>query len=82
MLDQTRSLLKGSPKAGNKNSRNDGERWCYRERIATSFAKSTLNAVVNRRFAKKQQMQWSKKGVLAPANPRGRVVRRSIDMPS
>jgi hypothetical protein len=41
---------------------NYGERWRYGERIATSFAESTVNTVVSKRFAKKQQMQWSKKG--------------------
>lgn len=41
---------------------NYGERWRYGERIATSFAESTVNAILSKRFAKKQQMQWSKKG--------------------
>jgi len=29
---------------------------------STAFVESTVNLVVSRRFAKKQQMQWSKKG--------------------
>jgi hypothetical protein len=33
-----------------------------RERISTAFVESTVNRVVSKRFAKKQQMQWSKKG--------------------
>jgi hypothetical protein len=41
---------------------NYGERWRYGERIATSFVESTINVVVGKRFAKKQQMQWSKQG--------------------
>ena len=35
-------------------------RWDHGEII--SFAESTVDLVVSRRFAKKQQMQWSKKG--------------------
>jgi hypothetical protein len=38
------------------------ERWDHGEIISTTFAESTVDLVVSRRFAKKQQMQWSKKG--------------------
>jgi hypothetical protein len=38
------------------------ERWDPGEIISTAFAESTVNRVVSRRFAKKQQMPWSKKG--------------------
>jgi len=38
------------------------ERWLNGERISTAFVESTVNLVVSRRFAKKQQMQWSKVG--------------------
>ena len=38
------------------------ERWDHGETISTAFAESTVDLVVSRRFAKKQQMQWSKKG--------------------
>jgi hypothetical protein len=37
-------------------------RWLNGERISTAFVESTVNLVVSRRFAKKQQMQWSKPG--------------------
>ena len=37
-------------------------RWDNGERISTAFVESTVNLVISRRFAKKQQMQWSKKG--------------------
>jgi hypothetical protein len=37
-------------------------RWLTGERISTAFVESTVNLVVSRRFAKKQQMQWSKRG--------------------
>jgi hypothetical protein len=38
------------------------ERWHKGERISTAFVESTVNRVVSQRFAKKQQMQWSKAG--------------------
>jgi hypothetical protein len=41
---------------------NYSERWFKGERISTAFVESTVNLVVSRRFAKKQQMQWSKQG--------------------
>ena len=41
---------------------NYSRRWDNGERISTAFVESTVNLVISRRFAKKQQMQWSKKG--------------------
>jgi len=41
---------------------NYGERRRYAEPISTAFVESTVNLVVKKRFAKKQQMQWSKHG--------------------
>src|SRR3954447_9769036 len=38
------------------------ERWDHGEIISTAFAEATVDLVVSRRFAKKQPMQWSKKG--------------------
>ena len=38
------------------------ERWDHSEVISTAFAESTVDLVISRRFAKKQQMQWSKAG--------------------
>jgi hypothetical protein len=37
-------------------------RWDPGEIISTAFAESTVDLIVSRRFAKKQQMPWSKKG--------------------
>ena len=36
---------------------------CYRagERISSSLAESTVNAVISKRFAKRQQMQWTQR---------------------
>jgi hypothetical protein len=36
---------------------NYSERWHKGERISTAFVESTVNLVISRRFAKKQQMQ-------------------------
>jgi hypothetical protein len=41
---------------------NYGERYHNGEAISTGFVESTVNEVVSKRFCKKQQMQWSKKG--------------------
>jgi hypothetical protein len=41
---------------------NYGERYRNGEAIATGFVESTVNQVVNKRFCKQQQMQWSKRG--------------------
>jgi hypothetical protein len=41
---------------------NYGERYCYGERISTGFVESTVNQVISKRFCKKQQMQWTKRG--------------------
>jgi hypothetical protein len=41
---------------------NYGERWRNEELIATGFVESAVNQVVSKRFVKKQQMQWTKKG--------------------
>jgi len=38
------------------------ERWDHSEIISTAFAESTVDLVISRRFAKKQQMQWSQAG--------------------
>jgi len=32
------------------------------ERISSAFVESTVNVVVSKRFAKKQQMQWTPRG--------------------
>jgi len=39
-----------------------GERWRQGEAIATGFVESTVYAVVRKRFAKRQQMQWTPNG--------------------
>jgi hypothetical protein len=41
---------------------NYGERFRAGERISSSLAESTVNAVISKRFAKRQQMQWTPRG--------------------
>lgn len=53
---------------------NYGERWRNGERISTAFVESSVNAVIGKRFAKKQQMQWSHKGAHLLLQVRARVL--------
>jgi len=39
-----------------------GERDCVGERISSCLAESMVNAVISKRFATRQQMQWTKPG--------------------
>jgi hypothetical protein len=41
---------------------NYGERFRSGERISSAMAESTVNAVISKRFAKRQQMQWTRRG--------------------
>jgi hypothetical protein len=41
---------------------NYGDRYRHGERIATSFAESTVNQVISKRMVKKQQMRWTPPG--------------------
>ena len=50
---------------------NYGERWRNEESIATGFVESAVNQIVSKRFAKKQQMQWTKKSAYLVRIPRG-----------
>src|SRR3954451_12286188 len=51
---------------------NYGERFRSGERISSCLAESTVNAVISKRFAKRQQMQWTKRGahLLLQTRPR------------
>ncbi|MGH7048638.1 MAG: ISKra4 family transposase, partial [Stellaceae bacterium] len=49
--------------AGNTDSIiNYGERFRAGERISSAFVEATVNAVISKRFAKRQQMQWTPRG--------------------
>ena len=53
---------------------NSAERRRYGERISTAFVESTVNTVVGKRFAKTQQMRWSKQGAHLMLQTRTRVL--------
>ena len=53
---------------------NYAERHRYGEGVSTAFAESTVNAVVGKRFAKRQQMRWSKRGAHLMLQTRTRVL--------
>jgi hypothetical protein len=57
---------------------NYGERYRYGEAISTAAVESTVNAVVNKRFCKKQQMQWSKEGAHLLLQNRTKTLNREL----
>lgn len=58
---------------------NYGERWRNGEIIASSFVESTVNQVVSKRMVKKQQMQWSARGVHLLLQARTKVLNEELD---
>jgi hypothetical protein len=57
---------------------NYGERYRSGERISSAFVEATVNAVVSKRFAKKQQMQWSRRGAHLLLQTRTRALDGSL----
>ena len=55
-----------------------GERFRAGERISSCLAESTVNAVIGKRFAKRQQMQWTKRGTHLLLQTRTRVLDRTL----
>ena len=53
---------------------NYAERHRYGERVSTAFAESTANTVVGKRFSKRHQMRWSKRGAHLMPQTRTRVL--------
>jgi hypothetical protein len=58
---------------------NYGEHWRNEEAIATGFVESAVNQIVSRRFSKKQQMQWTKKGAHLLLQMRTRVLDERLE---
>jgi hypothetical protein len=58
---------------------NYGERYRAGERISTAFTESAVNYVVNKRFSKKQQMQWSQAGAHLLLQTRTRVLNNDLE---
>jgi hypothetical protein len=57
---------------------NYGQRRHYGEAISTAPVESTVNSVINKRFCKKQQMQWSKEGAHLLLQNRTRTLNREL----
>ena len=57
---------------------NYGERNRHGEAIATGFVESTVHQVVSKRFCKKQQMQWSKRGAHLLLQTRVKTLNREL----
>ena len=57
---------------------NYGERYRAGERISSAMAESTVNAVVSKRFAKRQQMQWTRRGAHLLLQTRTRALDGSL----
>jgi hypothetical protein len=53
---------------------NYGERFRAGERISSCLAESTVNAVISKRFAKRQQMQWTPRGAHLLLQTRSRAL--------
>jgi hypothetical protein len=58
---------------------NYAERRRYGEAVSTAFVESTVNQVIAKRFAKKQQMQWTPRGVYLLMQLRTRVLDGILD---
>lgn len=58
---------------------NYAERHRYGEVVSTAFAESAVNQIVSKRFAKKQQMQWTPRGVHLLMQLRTRVLDGTLE---
>jgi hypothetical protein len=57
---------------------NYGDRYRYGEIISTAFVESTVNQVISKRFVKKQQMRWTKKGAHLLLQVRAEVLNEDL----
>jgi hypothetical protein len=55
-----------------------GDRYRHGERIATSFAESTVNQVISKRMVKKQQMRGTPRGAHLLLQVRARVLNNDL----
>ncbi len=58
---------------------NYAERHRYGEAVSTAFVESTVNQVIAKRFAKKQQMQWTPRGAHLLLQLRARELDGTLD---
>jgi hypothetical protein len=57
---------------------NYGDRYRYGEVISTAFVESTVNQMISKRFVKKQQMRWTKKGAHLLLQVRAQVLNEDL----
>jgi hypothetical protein len=57
---------------------NYGDRYRYGEVISTAFVESTVNQLISKRFVKKQQMRWTKKGAHLLLQVRAQVLNEDL----
>jgi hypothetical protein len=58
---------------------NYGERYRAGKAISTAFVESLVNSLISKRFCKKQQMQWSKKGAHLLMQVRTATINNELD---
>ena len=58
---------------------NYGELYRQGETISTAFVESTINQVVSRRFAKLQQMHWTRRGAHLLLQTRTKVLNNELE---
>jgi hypothetical protein len=61
-LEKHVSELIGYLRRNRQMIKNYGERWRAGQVISTAFVESLVNSLLGKRFTKKQQMQWTKRG--------------------
>jgi hypothetical protein len=57
---------------------NYGDRYRYGEKITTGFVESAVNQVLSKRFVKRQQMRWTKKGAHLLLQVRTKVLNKEL----
>jgi hypothetical protein len=57
---------------------NYGERHFYGEKISTGFVESAVNQIISKRFVKKQQMRWTKRGAHLLLQMRTKVLNEDL----
>jgi hypothetical protein len=57
---------------------NYGERFRTGERISSYLAESAVTAIISKRFAKRQQMQWTPRGAHLLLQTRTRALDRTL----
>ena len=57
---------------------NYSDRYNYGETVSTAFVESTVNELISKRMAKKQQMRWTKKSAHLPLQARIKTLNNEL----